>query len=68
MHTYKTDDNIIFHYNSDFSGDINIFNNFTDEDILIKGNSLIEFIVECYIRPALISKFEQIDFNKLLEK
>ena len=56
MHTYKTEDGFIFHYNSDFSGDVKItrvFGGIVQHVSKLPGKSLVQFIVGAYIIPRL---------------
>ena len=67
MHTYKSSNGFIFHFNSDFSGDVVIRNQKLDsENVLIPGKDLLEFIAYNYILPKKIEKLEDMDYKKLL--
>jgi hypothetical protein len=65
--TYKSGD-IIFNYNSDFSGDVEVTNT-QDQDgtvTLIPGAAILEFVTEAYIKAELISNIEQMGTEQLL--
>ena len=67
MHTFMTD-NVIFHYNSDFSGNVIV----TDKKSLlgdtmeIPAQDFLKFVADAYVRPKLITCIEQTPAEDLL--
>ncbi len=63
MITFKSLNDFIFHFNSDFSGEIKINKNKTVINIPVKD--LLEFIAYNYILPNRIEKLENMNYEEL---
>jgi len=67
MHTFMTD-NVIFHYNSDFSGNVVVTYRkaLLSDTIEIPAQDFLKFVADAYVRPKLISCIEQTPAEDLL--
>ena len=66
MHTYLATGGTLFHYNSDFSGDVNIIITGGEEIIKISGRDILELVAYGYIRPKNIAAIEDKNWMELL--
>lgn len=55
---------VTMHFNSDFSGSVEIVNG--NESISIPGKTLLECVAQCYVLPAKILKLEEAGYDDLL--
>lgn len=55
---------VTIHFNSDFSGAVEIVNG--SESIHIPGKTLLECVALCYVLPAKIQKLEEARYDDLL--
>lgn len=63
-HYMPTDSSCVFHYNSDFGGDVIIE---TDtRELTIPATAILEFVARCYVEPKLTREIENLDATKLL--
>ena len=55
MHTYETNNGFLFHYNSDFSGDVEIAKivDGITATVYLPGKDLLQFVIRAYIIPRL---------------
>ena len=66
MHTYNSKNNIAFHHNSDFSGEV-IIQNEEGKEFHVQGADILAFVAYCYILPEKISRLEDMNFCDLLK-
>lgn len=67
MHTKQTNGGILWHYNSDLSGDVHIV--FPEGgEVRINGDDILEFVAEAFVRPELVSEIEDMDWFDLLAR
>lgn len=65
MHTFRGKSCKIF-FNADMSGNINIIEDLTDEQIVVEADDILEFVAE-YIRSKQISEIEQRDWKEFIK-
>jgi len=66
MHTYEGE-TTIFHYNSDFSGDVLIRVGINTK-IKVKAKDLLKFIAYCYVASKKRETIENMGYKELLNK
>lgn len=66
MHTYEID-GILFHYNSDMSGNVLIVNKNSKEELEVNGEAILSFIAN-YIRDRKVSRLDNMTTKEILEE
>lgn len=64
MHTYAAAHDTVFHYNSDFSGEVILQRQGTT--LQIPATDLLDFVAYCYVMQQRIAHIEQMDRDALL--
>lgn len=66
MHTYEID-GVLFHYNSDMSGNVLIVNKNSKEELEVNGEAILSFIAN-YIRDRKVSRLDNMTTKEILEE
>jgi hypothetical protein len=67
MHSFGANKGTIFHFNSDFSGNVIIRDNVEEgKEIEIPGEDILEFVAYCYVQNKKIGKLENATVDELL--
>jgi len=67
MHTYIAARNTIFHYNSDFSGDILVHVDGYEEPYQIPAQALLEFVFETFVKNTLVGRIEEMSLGEAID-
>ena len=66
MHTHNCAHGTIFHFNSDFSGDVKIVDKCGNE-VALSAQDILEFVAYRYVVDNRITKLESMDYLEILQ-